>query len=840
MKSKRLLFILALLPATLAVLVFSTYAQGTGSWPELSVVTEGTDQVYPAISGSTVVWQDYRNKTGSIGTNCSTAQSCSKADIYALDLNGGTEQRLTAAPNGMDPAISGDTVVWRDWSTSKIVAHDLTDDSQQNVNLSTGQVATPAISGNIVVWVDSRNSTQYGDIYMRNLTQPTDAPVSLGSSLGSVNNKKKDKLNPAIDGNIVVWEDWRNAVQDPNGWWGNPDIYMKNLATGIEQSVCTNNKDQYNPVISGSRIFWQDSRNGNWDIYMYDVATAKETRLTTNFSEQSWPSVSGDMMAWKDKSTGVEDIRIRNLATGAEGIITADASSQKIPVISGDTLAWMDYRAGNWDIYRTTDDAPPVVTADGPAGILASTTTTITGSYSDSISGINPASASVTLDGSPVGGCTAGATSVSCPASGLAQGTHSYTISVSDQMGNSSSDASSFTIDSIAPAIAAPAPSGALATNSTTITVDYSDPAPGSGIATTSVSVTLDSNLLGSCTATATGVSCPVSGLAQGTHNYSVSVSDLAGNSSAAPGSFDIDSLAPTITATAPTGAIDTNNTVITAEYSDPAPGSGINTASVSVTLDGNLAGGCAVSVSGVSCPAAGVLNGTHNVALQVSDNLGNNTSFSWSFNVGEPPLISAIQPAPGAVVNNPFTAVGAAYASNGDGIDLASVKVFMDSAEVTGAATLASSSASWLPPGRLADGVHTAKVVVADLTGRLIEQTWSFTVTSPQLSLNASAIYWGSYAAYVDGVLSVDYQLGNPGTGACVTGQVASGTATNGVMPLGPLPALLGTIAPGANSSITMDYLVPPGVTRFVATSYASCDDDGGNTYWMPGMPPG
>ena len=138
----------------------------------------------------------------------------------------------------------------------------------------------------------------------------------------------KDKRNPDIDGNIVVWEDMRNATQDIQGWWHNPDIYMKNLSTGVEGPVCTNTSDQYNPVVSGNRIFWQDFRNGNWDIYMKDLSTGAESRLTTNTAYQSWPSVSGNFLVWKDQREGDEDIYFKNLATmAAEQRVNTDPAA---------------------------------------------------------------------------------------------------------------------------------------------------------------------------------------------------------------------------------------------------------------------------------------------------------------------------------------------------------------------------------------------------------------------------------------------------------------------------------------------------------------------------------
>ena len=71
-----------------------------------------------------------------------------------------------------------------------------------------GQVSAPAIDGNIVVWKD------YRGIYGYNLALKSEFVIY--ASTGSVS-------SPDIDGDIVVWE----ARQDPSS-----DIYGKNLSTG--------------------------------------------------------------------------------------------------------------------------------------------------------------------------------------------------------------------------------------------------------------------------------------------------------------------------------------------------------------------------------------------------------------------------------------------------------------------------------------------------------------------------------------------------------------------------------------------------------------------------------
>ncbi len=351
-----------------------------GAYTETPAVSDPSDQVNHAISGQTIVWQDFRNRS----FGCPNAENCVSGDIFALDLTTGTEQRLTTAGNGQDPDIDGNRVVWRNWSTGKIVVHDLTTGAETNASLLGGsvQLVTPRISGDIVVWTDYRASAKYGEIYMRDLNAPSDQPVSQSPTDPLIDDVVKDKRNPDIDGNIVVWEDWRNATQDQWGWWSNPDIYMKDLSTGIEQPVTTDPADQYRPAVSGNRVVWMDYRNGNWDVYMKDISTGVETQLTNDMANQSWPDIDGDLVVWKDARNGGEDIFRMHLGTGIVEMLTQDSASQKMPLISGSITAWMDHRAGNWDIYYAGEGACTT------PGLSLSVPTPYWGSYADYEAGV--------------------------------------------------------------------------------------------------------------------------------------------------------------------------------------------------------------------------------------------------------------------------------------------------------------------------------------------------------------------------------------------------------------------------------------------------------------------
>lgn len=747
MLKKRITAPLILIIYAAVISLFSISAYAVSEWTATSVSTNGFDQVNPAISGSIIVWQDYRNKTYA----CAGGENCQPADIYVADINTPGSERKLNVPlvdgdlGALDPDISGNKVVWRGWATGHIRVHDLSNDSEQNASTGGGQKTWPAISGNKVVWSDYRNSISYADIYMRDLTAASDAPVSVGPT--TIESYKRDKTYPDIDGDIVVWEDMRNAYKDTLGWVHNKDIYMKNLSTGVEQAVCTNIYEQYHPVVSGNKVLWYDARNANKEIYMKDLTTGVETRLTNNIQDQSWPDISGDFIVWKDSRSGAEDIYLRRLSTGAEVALTLDSNSQKLPAISGTTVVWMDKRSGNWDIYTAEDTVAPTISSVSPGGWLASTAATISASFSESGTGIDTTTATAKLDGVPVGGCTV----------------------------------------------------------------------------------------------STAGISCPVSGLTQGPHSISVGVSDIAGNAATGGSSFNVDSAAPQITDPAPLGSQSGGSVTIGASYGDPAPGSGVNAATLSVLLDGNPVGGCAAGAGSFSCDVSGLAEGNHSVAVGISDNAGNSGSQEWSFSIdSNGPVINGLQPAPGSVLNNAAPAIGGAYSDSGEGIDAASIRLYVDDEDVTSQAAVDGATAAYTPAAKLDDGMHTARLVAADTVGNASEQVWTFTVTSPALTLSTTDIYWPSYASYLERQLAVDYRMANPGSGLCREGQVAANMASNGVLPLTSFPINLNDMAPGTAAGYSIIYLVPPSVYNFVSYTYASCIDDGSNVYWFAGPPPG
>lgn len=253
--------------------------------------------------------------------------------IYVYNLTTGSKTLVVQGRDMWSPDISGDKVVWMDYSALQydIRMYDITTGTERNITNDVYYQGEPAISGDKIVWTDNRNGNY--DIYMYNLTTNTETQIT---------SDWNNPYNPAISGDKIVWVDWR---------YGNADIFMYDLVTNTETRITTNRNNQDSPAISGSKIVWTDYRNGNADIYMYDLATNAETRITTDGRYQYNPSISGDIIVWTDFRNGNGDIYSYNIDTGIETQITNDPVFQQAADIDGSNVVYEGYQLGSSDIY---------------------------------------------------------------------------------------------------------------------------------------------------------------------------------------------------------------------------------------------------------------------------------------------------------------------------------------------------------------------------------------------------------------------------------------------------------------------------------------------------------
>ncbi len=195
---------------------------------------------------------------------------------------------------------------------------------------TSGSAYSPAIYGDRIVWEDYRNGDWNRDIFIYNLSTSNETQITNSGSADS----------PAIYGNRIVWEDSQN---------GNSEIYVYDISTFQETQITTTGA-AINPVIYGDRVVWMDDHLGvNYDIYMYDLSTSQETQITTSGSAYS-PAIYGDRIVWYADVNGNCDIYMYDLSIPNETQITTSGSAA-CPAIYGDRILWEDSRNGGSEIY---------------------------------------------------------------------------------------------------------------------------------------------------------------------------------------------------------------------------------------------------------------------------------------------------------------------------------------------------------------------------------------------------------------------------------------------------------------------------------------------------------
>ncbi len=240
--------------------------------------------------------------------------------------------------------------------------------------------------------------------------------------------------------------------------------------------------------------------------------------------------------------------------------------------------------------------------------------------------------------------------------------------------------------------------------------------------------------------------------LAQGTRSLTATASNGSGTSvPSAAVSVVIDTVAPAVSGPQPASGESTSNTtpLIGASWSDPAPGSGVNTASAVIQVD-NVAVLASVNPGGFSYTPPPLGAGTHTVSARVSDFAGNPSAvLTWSFTVTAapvdttPPVVSNLVPATGSFIGSARPAMSALLTdAGGSGLKISSAALVLNGVAVPALVTpqnANSATISFTPPADLAQGPHAFTVTVSDNASNATSAVSSFTVdvTAPVVTIS-------------------------------------------------------------------------------------------------------
>ncbi len=443
--------------------------------------------------------------------------------------------------------------------------------------------------------------------------------------------------------------------------------------------------------------------------------------------------------SYEDSGTGID---VNSVALSLNGeVVQADVTASQAsfgvqqplrPGVTYTVSVTVADEAGNVASESRTfqlETTAPRISGMKPTGTEQSIDVAISANYSDSGSGVDQTTALMRVDGETVS-ATPSASGISYLATGLSKGTHTVSVEVSDQFGNSAIETWTFRVEETPPVIASVEPSGEVDTATPGLTATYSD--TGSGVDTGSVSLSLNGVVL-PATINETSASFQVlTPLQIGvTYKVMVEVADRAGNVASDSSTFTLESTPPTITVESPKGTVPEDEAasgiMISVKLEDD--GSGVDPDSVMVYLDGELVDATATTES-VQYMATGLAYGDHTLRVVAADMLGNTADATSKFSVADttPPTVVVISPREDAVVGvRPIIKIS--YADEGSGVDLMSISVKVDDQPVTATAMApAKSSAKVVSAGeasyevKLGYGSHTLTVEVSDVAGNKAE----------------------------------------------------------------------------------------------------------------------
>ncbi|MDR3503314.1 MAG: Ig-like domain-containing protein [Legionella sp.] len=341
------------------------------------------------------------------------------------------------------------------------------------------------------------------------------------------------------------------------------------------------------------------------------------------------------------------------------------------------------------------------------------------------------------------------------PATALSEGTHSFTFTATNATGTSvPSTAFIFTVDTIAPNAPVlsgvisnvPPNLGPIANNGTTN--DTQPTANGTADPGTVISAYDNGIPMGTTTVDAAGnwTFTPPSPLTNGSHSFTFTATDEAGNTSPAtvPFNFTVDTVAPDAPVLSgltsnvpPTGQI--NNGGTTNDAQPTANGTGVTGTVISADDNGTPMGTTTVDAAGnwTFTPPSPLTDGPHSFTFTATDEAGNTspatTPFTFTVDTIAPdaPVLSSVTSnvPPTGPINNGGTTNDAQPTFSGTAEPTTILSV-LDGTTTIGTSIVDGAGHWTFTPVLLGDGPHSFTFTATDAAGNISPPTAAFTFT--------------------------------------------------------------------------------------------------------------
>ncbi len=346
-------------------------------------------------------------------------QMAKNGHVFGEVATGATETLVVDDPDyGQDfSSISGHRVAYEDYRYLGISVTDLDtmnsmrlpDDIPFPINPSTGDPYPPfqetlysyhylpSLSGPWVAWMtDDMPAPSISDFwYYQILAYNVDNPGALPVRLNYQPTSPSEQWLPSVDGNYLVYEDYRNDSDRIRTWDSSDkaDIYVADLSAAPDSNrevptyrLTTSAGDRRNPRIDGNLVIYETWKPGGLsDIYMYDLSVDSnsngipnwkeavsqrpspdpaEKQLTSTAYPEMLPDIAGRTAVWLDLrrnatmadwlwgSYPLSDIYTLNVDTMVSGPIATDPLSYREQVrIDDGKVLWTDTHFGQWDVF---------------------------------------------------------------------------------------------------------------------------------------------------------------------------------------------------------------------------------------------------------------------------------------------------------------------------------------------------------------------------------------------------------------------------------------------------------------------------------------------------------
>lgn len=218
-----------------------------GQWPlALSVEAAGDRLAYLDVTAQTVMLYDIRTGEQRVITRWGTDGAPYN---YVRDIGFDGRYLALIADGGMGSSGLG-MVVHDTWTGTSRVA----------VPFGQGYMTGPSVDrGRVVFSMDVAGGGHPVFLY----------DIASGTTRQLSSNAPRAQTNPEISGDLVVWDDTRQDQQPAYVY--NHDVYLYDLAAGMEMPLASGPEWTSNPRVDGGRVVYTERRNNRWEVMLVEL-----------------------------------------------------------------------------------------------------------------------------------------------------------------------------------------------------------------------------------------------------------------------------------------------------------------------------------------------------------------------------------------------------------------------------------------------------------------------------------------------------------------------------------------------------------------------------------------